>query len=299
MTRSDKPELRPAGIGDEPPGANDAELPENADAGPRASEDVPPGGTLEQPLAQRRFTPRRFVPRRRSVRVATAAVTGLAVLAGTADLVLAHTARERIAHAASCQLAPAGRVSADLSGSLAGLRLLTGRVGSVHIQADDVRRDGLDLTVAADLRQVTTKGTMSGGTATATLSYDELGKRLNRNGAGLRPESDGHGGLVLTGTLVGIPLPVTVHTGITTGADSITITPTDVDVLGRTIPVPQMTSGKSGSALADKLAPRTVKAPDLPAGVRLTGARTGVDGLGLTLSLPASVSSGGGGGCAG
>ncbi|SEG82463.1 Protein of unknown function [Actinacidiphila yanglinensis] len=291
MTPSNKPEPRPSGIEDDRSGA--------ADADPPASEDVPPGGTPEQPLGRRRFVPRRLVPRRRPVLVATAAVAGLAVLAGTADLVLAHTARERIAHAASCQLAPAGRVSADLSGSLAGLRLLTGRVGAVHIQADDVRRDGLDLTVAADLRQVTTKGTMSGGTATATLSYDELGKRLNRNGAGLRPESDGHGGLVLTGTLVGIPLPVTVHTGITTDTDSITITPTDVDVLGRTIPVPQMTSGKSGSALADKLAPRTVKAPDLPAGVRLTGARTGADGLGLTLALPASVSAGGGGGCAG
>ncbi|MEW1863980.1 LmeA family phospholipid-binding protein [Streptomyces sp. NPDC088194] len=241
---------------------------------------------------------RRFVPRRKPLIVATAVVAGLAVLATAADLVLAHTARERIARAAGCKLKPTGPVSADLSGSLAGLRLLTGDVGTVHIRAEDVRRDGMDLSVAADLHEVTTKGTMSGGTATATISYDELGKRLNRKAAGLRPESDGHGGLVLTGTLVGIPLPVTVHTSISTSKDAITVTPTDVDVLGRTLPVSQMTGGQGGSALAAKLAPRTVKAPSLPPGVALTGARTDSHGLGLTLALPASVSSGASKGCA-
>ncbi|WP_328473050.1 LmeA family phospholipid-binding protein [Streptomyces sp. NBC_00448] len=241
---------------------------------------------------------RRFGPRRKPLIVATAVVAGLALLASAADLVLAHTARERIARAAGCKLKPTGPVSADLSGSLAGLRLLTGDVGTVHIRAEDVRRDGLDLSVAADLHEVTTKGTMSGGTATATISYDELGKRLNRKGAGLRPESDGHGGLVLTGTLVGIPLPVTVHTSISTSKDAITVTPTDVDVLGRTLPVSQMTGGQGGSALAAKLAPRTVKAPELPPGVALTGARTDSHGLGLMLALPASVSSGASKGCA-
>jgi hypothetical protein len=138
---------------------------------------------------------------------------------------------------------------------------------------------------------------MSGGTATATISYDELGKRLNRKAAGLRPASDGHGGLVLTGTLVGIPLPVTVHTTIATSADTVTVTPTDVEVLGRDIPVSRMTGSQGGSALAAKLAPRTVNAPRLPAGVRLAGARTGADGLGLSLALPASVSSADGKGC--
>ncbi|BBB02077.1 hypothetical protein RVR_9789 [Actinacidiphila reveromycinica] len=230
--------------------------------------------------------------------VAGSVVVGLAVLAATANLVLAHTARERIARAASCRLAPTGSVSADLSGSMAGLRLLTGQVGTVHIRAEDVERDGMALTVAADLHEVTTKGTMSGGTATATVSFDELGKRLDRKGAGLRPESDGHGGLVLTGTLAGIPLPVTVHTSIRTGKDSVTVTPTDVDVLGRTIPVAQVTRGQGSSGLAAKLAPRTVKAPELPTGVALTGARTTGDGLALTLSVPASTSAGDAKGCA-
>ncbi|WP_329361698.1 DUF2993 domain-containing protein [Streptomyces sp. NBC_00669] len=281
--------------------AGDADRNPDADAHPDLGPGPGPGPgpdatKLREPApAQPR---RRFVPRRKPLIVATAVVAGLAVLATAADLVLAHTARERIARAAGCKLKPTGPVSADLSGSLAGLRLLTGDVGTVHIRAEDVRRDGMDLSVAADLHEVTTKGTMSGGTATATISYDELGKRLNRKAAGLRPESDGHGGLVLTGTLVGIPLPVTVHTSISTSKDAITVTPTDVDVLGRTLPVSQMTGGQGGSALAAKLAPRTVKAPSLPPGVALTGARTDSHGLGLTLALPASVSSGASKGCA-
>jgi hypothetical protein len=238
------------------------------------------------------------VPGRRGIIVGAAVAAGLVVLAGTADLVLAHTARSRIAGAAECRLEPIGSVSADLSGSLAGLRLLTGKVGDVHILAKDVRRDGMNLSVAADLHQVTTKGTMSGGSATATIPYDELAKQLNRKAAGLLPRSDGHGGMVLTGTLAGIPLPVTVHTKITAGGDAVTVTPTDVDILGRDIPVSQLTGGQNNS-LASKLGPHTVKAPQLPAGVTLTGAGTDSDGLALKLALPASVASTGSKGCPG
>jgi hypothetical protein len=224
--------------------------------------------------------------------VAVAVVVALTVLAAGANLLLAHTARRRIAHAAMCSLRPTGPVEASLSGSLAGLRLLTGQVGSVHIEAQDVRRDGLELSVAADLHRVSTKGTTSGGTATATISYRELGKRLGSGVAGLRPGADGHGGLLLTGTLAGIPLPVTVHTKITTGTDRLTVAPTDVTVLGRVIPMSELTGSQGNPALAAKLAPRTVKAPRLPTGVTLTGARAGDDGLGLTLALPRSISSG-------
>ncbi|WP_435137016.1 LmeA family phospholipid-binding protein [Actinacidiphila sp. bgisy144] len=284
MTPSDQPQRATDGIS----GAADA--PSGGPAGESAGEDGrrPGAGSW-----------RRLVRgRRRPWVVATAVIAGLAVLAASADLLIAHTARERIARAASCRLKPVGRVSAELSGSLAGLRILTGHVGTVRIRAEDVERDDMDLTVTAELHQVTTKGAMSGGSATATLAYDELGKQLTRGGAGLRPGPDGHGGLVLTGTVVGIPLPVTVHTSIRTGRDSVTVTPTDVDVLGRNIPVAQARKGKGGSGLAAQLAPRTVKAPQLPAGVVLTGARTNAQGLALSLSVPASVSSGGAKGCA-
>ncbi|SDO83462.1 LmeA family phospholipid-binding protein [Actinacidiphila guanduensis] len=242
---------------------------------------------------------RRFPPLRRKPLVVTAsALAGACVLALLADVALEHTARERIVRAAACKLRPAGRVSARLDGSLAGLRLLTGEVGSVHIEAEDVRRQGMDLSVAADLYHVTTKGRTSGGTATATLSYAALGNRIGDGMAGLRPQSDGHGGLLLTGTISGVPLPVTVHTGLTAAGDRLTVTPTDVSVLGEDFPVAHLAANPTTSRLAGKLAPRTVAIPQLPSGVRLTGVHTAPDGVELALSLPRSIAGAGNSTCA-
>lgn len=235
--------------------------------------------------------------RRRPLAVTAGVLAAVVVLAAAADVLLERTARERIARAARCQLRPTGPVSAELSGSLAGLRLLTGRVGTVHIEAEDVRRGGTSLSVAADLHEVTTKGRTSGGSATATISYDELRKRLGSAAAGLMPGDDGHGGLVLTGTFVGIPLPVTVHTRITTAADSLTVAPTDVSILGENFALDRLAARPNTAGLAAKLKPRTVRAPELPAGVRLTGTHAGSDGLGLTLSISHSVSSASSKGC--
>jgi hypothetical protein len=235
--------------------------------------------------------------RRKPLVVTASVVAGVLVLAAVADVLLERTARERIARAARCELSPTGPVSAKLSGSLAGLRLLTGRVGTVHIEAEDVRRNGTSMSVAADLHQVTTKGRTSGGTATATISYDELRKRLGSAAAGLSPGSDGHGGLVLTGTFAGIPLPITVHTRITTAADRLTVAPTDVSVLGEDFPLDRLAARPNTAGLAATLKPRTVKAPELPAGVRLTGTHAGAGGLGLTLSISHSVTSASSKGC--
>lgn len=230
--------------------------------------------------------------------VAACAVAGVLVLASVGDVVLEHVARTRIAEAASCRLRPVGTVRAGLSGSLAGLRLLTGRVGTVHIEADDVRRQGMDIAVAADLRDVTTKGAMSGGTATATVPYADLRSRMGSAAAGLRPSGDGRGGLLLTGTAAGLPLPVTVRTRITTTADAVTVTPLDVSVLGTDFPVAALASHAATKGLAGRLAPRTVQVPPLPSGVRLTGARAGADGLDLSLSVPRTAAGSGHNGCA-
>ena len=167
----------------------------------------------------------------------------------------------------------------------------------MRIRAEDVRRDGTSMSVAAELHQVTTKGRTSGGSATATIPYAELRKRLGSAAAGLSPGDDGHGGLVLTGRFAGIPLPVTVHTGITTADDSLTVAPTDVSILGQDFPLDRLATRPDTSGLAAELKPRTVKAPELPAGVRLTGAHAGSDGLGLTLSISRSVSSAPAKGC--
>lgn len=245
-------------------------------------------------------TPRgRTRPLRRTPLVVTAAVlVVVTAAAAAADVLIERTARQHIVHAAICRLRPTGPVSASLSGSLAGLRMLTGEVGTVHIEARDVRRNGTALSVTAELHHVTTKGTTSGGTATATIPYAELRKRLGDSVAGLSPGTDGHGGLVLTGTLAGIPLPVTVQTRITTAAGSLTVRPTSVSLLGQDFPVDRLAAQPDTKRLAGRLEPRTVKTPQLPGGVVLTGAHAGDDGLDLTLSLPRTIASAGSKGCA-
>ena len=197
-----------------------------------------------------------------------AALAGATALTGVADLLIERIARQHIVHAAMCRLGPSGPVSASLSGSLAGLRILTGEVGTVHIEARGVRRGGTDLSVSADLHHVTTKGTTSGGAATATISYGELRKRLGGSAAELVPGTDGHGGLVLTGTLAGIPLPLTVHTALSTGADRITVRPTDVSVFGQDIPLDRLAARPGAEGLADRLGPRTVRTAPTPRGRR-------------------------------
>jgi hypothetical protein len=256
--------------------------------------DAPPSGApasgSSSPRPRRPWPLRRPRPlSRKAALVAGAGTVALAVLAGAGNVLLAQTARRHIVNAAVCRLSPVGRVSAHLSGSLAGLRLLTGDVGTVRISAEDVRRDGTSLSVAAELRGVTTKGHSSGGSATATIGYDQLAKRLGGGIAGLRPGPDGSGGLTLTGTLAGIPLPVTVRTRITTGAQQLTVAPTGIVVFGQDFPVDRLSASPQTSALAGRLAPRTVEVPQLPAGVRLTGASAGAGGLRLTLAISGSA----------
>lgn len=241
--------------------------------------------------------PRAAVRRRPLLAASGAAAVVLAVLAA-GDAALAYTARQRIADAAACRLRPSGPVTAQLSGALAGLRLLTGDVGTVRISARDVRRQGTTLSVAAELRGVTTGGRISGGSATATISYAELRRKAGGGIAGLLPGGDGHGGLVLTGALAGVPLPLTVHTRLTVGADALTVTPTDVVLLGEDIRLDRLAaSSPGGRGIAAELTPRTVALPPLPRGVSLTGASAGPGGLRLTLSLAPVAASGGHGGC--
>jgi LmeA-like phospholipid-binding len=240
-----------------------------------------------------------FARLRRTPLLVTVVVTVAAVLlAGVGDVLLERAARSRIAGAAACRLRPSGPVSAELTGTLAGLRLLTGHVGTVRIAAEDVRRDGTSLTVAAELHGVTTGGSIGGGSATATLPYRELDGRLGSGVAGLRPGADGHGGLVLTGTLAGIPLPLTVHVRLSTGADRVTVTPTDVSLLGQDIPVASLAADPRTAQLAGRLAPRSLTLPQLPDGVRLVSVTTDGDGLRLNLTLTPRATSGTSHGCA-
>lgn len=221
-----------------------------------------------------------------------------AALAGVfvADVAVEHTAQNRIARAADCRLQARGPVTAELSGAFAGLRALTGQVGSVHLAAEGVRRADTDMDIEAELYDVTREGGISGGRATATIPYEALQKRLADSGEaaagaeGLTVGGDAKG-LTLTGTVGGLGLPVTVHASTSTTATGLTITPTTVTVLGRELPIATVSGLPGAAGLAERLAPRTVDVGELPEGVSLTGARTTGAGLTLDASLAKSAAS--------
>ncbi|MER5793358.1 DUF2993 domain-containing protein [Streptomyces sp. NPDC001980] len=209
----------------------------------------------------------------------------LIVAAAAVDLTAGGTAQRRVARAVACRLTPTGPVTAQLTDSLAGLRVLTGHLGTVRVTADGVHRGGTDMNVEAVLRNVTAHGATDGGSATATITYRTLGKRMGGAAAGMSVGAEGTG-LALSGTPAGTGLPVTVHTAIATTSDSLTITPTRVSMFGRAVPVSTLSSVPSASGLAQSLEPRTITLPDLPARARLDAARPDSTGLVLRFSIP-------------
>ncbi|MGW6358554.1 hypothetical protein ACWFR5_26115 [Streptomyces sp. NPDC055092] len=192
----------------------------------------------------------------------TATVTATAV----ADVSVVRTAQQHVTRTVTCRLHPTGPVTADLTDTFAGLQVLGGDLGTVHITADGIHAAGTDMNVEAVLHHVTTHGATDGGSATATIGTDGSG-------------------LTLTGTLGSLGLPLTVHTAVTTTADSFTITPTTVSLLGRATPVGDLAS-LPGAGPAPSLKARTVRLPDLPAHARLTAAHPNAGGLVLQLSVP-------------
>ncbi|MBS2533883.1 DUF2993 domain-containing protein [Catenulispora sp. NF23] len=232
---------------------------------------------------------RSMKPRRRHVLLA--AGTALTLTAATAvDLAVEHTARHRIAQKVACRLHPSGGISADLTSPLAGLRTLTGDVGDVRVDARGVRNHNTDLDLHLNLRGVTTAGTVGSATASAVIGFDELQKHLTRPAVTTGPNSptapatlgDDGTDLAFTQTLRG--MPVTVVAALSTTPDSLTITPTELQVLGRSVPISAL-SPTAASGLADKLKPRTIHLPHLPAGTALTSATAGPDGLSLNLAI--------------
>ncbi|MEU6369337.1 DUF2993 domain-containing protein [Streptomyces sp. NPDC046931] len=227
--------------------------------------------------------------RRRLLLAATAAVVVIAPLTGS--VVVTDRAKQRISRAAACRLAPVGHVSAALDSPLASVNLLRGSVGDVDIHANGLERHGMSMALDAHLRQVTTSGATHGGDATLTIPYTELARRLPGNGTGdtsWTPGTDGRG-LTLTGTAGSLGVPVTVHTDITLKAGRLLVTPTELTALGRTLPLDALPGAADGTALAQRLKPRTIPLPDFPSGVRATSAQAGEDGLTLRLDLTPGV----------
>ncbi|MEU4656120.1 LmeA family phospholipid-binding protein [Streptomyces sp. NPDC023723] len=224
--------------------------------------------------------------RRRHVLVAAATAASLTLALTVADLVVERKAEEKIVEVAECRLGDASDVTADLGDTLAGLRTVTGRVGTVHIHAGRVHRAGVDMALQASLYGVSTDGGATSGSASATVSYAQLGERLDGGAGGMRPGSDGTH-LTLTGTAGDLGVPVTVLTDLSTTAHSVTITPAAVSLMGREVPVSALSSLPGAAQLAGKLKPRKIDMGKLPEGARLTGARPGPEGLTLDFGLSA------------
>ncbi|MBE9499666.1 hypothetical protein IHE61_20040 [Streptomyces sp. GKU 257-1] len=81
---------------------------------------------------------------RRTVLVTVSALAAVvAAGGGGANAFVEHEAQQRATEAVRAELGDsASGVHAELTDPLAGLKTLTGRVGTVHISADEVRREG-------------------------------------------------------------------------------------------------------------------------------------------------------------
>jgi hypothetical protein len=231
------------------------------------------------------------------VRILVAITAALAALVCATDLLVEHRTEERIAAQASQRLKPEGSVHADLTDPLAGLRALGGQVGDVEVSAKGVRRQQAVMDVTVRLDDVTTDGDSAGGSGTATVGYDQVTRRLGVLGDGLTAGAQ-NGSLVLSGSVGRLGLPVTVRAEVSTASNAITVTPTAVDVLGRSMAVHDLDALPAASGLRTKLKPRTVAVTDLPRGVALTSAHATDHGLVLAFSIAAGPTPAAAGGAA-
>ncbi|MFF9819604.1 hypothetical protein [Streptomyces sp. NPDC014006] len=233
--------------------------------------------------------------RRRKTRLVLAVTAAiLALLVSATDLLVEHRTEGRIVAQAARRLRPDGPVRADLTTPLAGLHTLGGEVGDVEVSAKGVHRRHAVLDVTVHLKDVTTEGDSAGGTATATVGYDQVARRLGAVGNGLTAGGQG-GDLILSGSVGPLGLPVTVRATVSTTAHACTITPTTVSVLGRSAAVDDLAALPAASGLRDELRPRTVAVTALPQGVALTSAHAGDDGLVLGFSIAAGPTPSAGG----
>ncbi|MEU9444325.1 LmeA family phospholipid-binding protein [Streptomyces sp. NPDC048304] len=227
--------------------------------------------------------------------VSTAAIaTTLAVLTCATDLLIEHRTEERLAARASRRLKADGPVHADLTTPLARLRILGGDVGDVESSAKGVRRQHAVPDVTVRLKDVMTNGDSAGGTGTATVACEQVTRRLDALGNGLTAGGQ-DGDLVLHGSVGRLGLPVTVRAALSTTAHALTITPTRVSVLGRSVPVGDLAGLPATAGLRDEPEPTTVPFIGLPRGISLTSAHTTDDGLALGFSIAAGPTPGTGG----
>ncbi|MFI9248698.1 LmeA family phospholipid-binding protein [Streptomyces sp. NPDC053069] len=225
--------------------------------------------------------------RRSKTRVLGAIIAILAALVCATDLLIEHRTEERIAARAATWLKPDGPVHADLTTPLSGLRTLAGDVGDIEVSAKGVRRQHTVMDVSVRLKDVTTGGDSAGGSGTATVGYDQVTRHLGALGADGVTAGGQDGALLLSGNIARLGLPVAVRAEVSTTADALTVTPTTVSVLGRSVAVDDLAARSGASGLRDELAPRTLAVTGLPRGVALTSAHATDHGLVLAFSIAA------------
>ncbi|MEU8033477.1 hypothetical protein AB0C13_33445 [Streptomyces sp. NPDC049099] len=236
--------------------------------------------------------------RRSKTRVLGAIIAILAALVCATDLLIEHRTEERIAARAATWLKPDGPVHADLTTPLSGLRTLAGDVGDIEVSAKGVRRQHTVMDVSVRLKDVTTGGDSAGGSGTATVGYEQVTRRLGALGADGVTAGGQDGALLLSGNIGRLGLPVVVRAEVSTTADALTVTPTTVSVLGRSVAVDDLAARSGASGLRDELAPRTLAVTGLPRGVALTSAHATDHGLVLAFSIAAGPTATAAGGAA-
>ncbi|MFC8849652.1 MULTISPECIES: DUF2993 domain-containing protein [unclassified Micromonospora] len=236
----------------------------------------------------------RDIRRRRAALLAAGCAAVLLTVAVVADRWVARTAAQRLSDRLACAAGLDRPPRIELGGFPVLLGVLTGEVSRVTVGATDVRRGDLRAAeVDAELSRVRLPGEQPARIGALDLRI-KVGFDALPGTVGDRPVSfRGVGGLLAVETtvpLAGQQLPVTVFARPAIDAGRLTITPTEIEVLGM--------RRSAGAGLVDRLTggrDLSRPLPTLPAGLSWQGVDVADDGLRLSLTGHDLTLPGGGG----
>ncbi|EEP69917.1 hypothetical protein MCAG_00244 [Micromonospora sp. ATCC 39149] len=234
----------------------------------------------------------RIIRRRRAALLTAACVAVLLAVAVVADRWVARTAAQRLSDRLACAAGLDRPPRVDLGGFPVLPGVLAGELGRVSVRATDVRRgDVRAAEVDAELSRVRLPGAQPARVGELDLRV-RVGFDALPGAVGDRPvryrATDGLLAVETTAAMAGQQLPVTVLARPAIDAGRLTVTPTEVEVLGMRRP--------AGAKLVDRLTggrDLSRPLPALPAGLNWQGVDVTDDGLrlrltGRDLTLPAN-----------